>query len=61
MATGLERVAKLVNQGGTVTPIKEFPKMPEALLKFGPPEFRAAMLQWSKEIDEWRKTLPLGG
>ncbi len=31
--------------------------MPEALLKFGPPEFRAAMLQWGKEIDEWRKSL----
>lgn len=44
---------------GTVVPIKEFPRPPEALLKFGPPEFRAAMLQWFKEIDEWRKTLPI--
>lgn len=60
MATGLERVSKLVNRGGTTLPIKEFPRPPDALLKFGPPEFRSAMLQWFKEIDEWRKTLPIG-
>jgi hypothetical protein len=53
---GLQRLQKLAGNG-TTPPIKEFPKMPEALLKFGPPEFRAAMLQWGKEIDEWRKSL----
>lgn len=58
--TGLQRIEKMVSTTGvSAVPIKEFPMPPEAMLKFGPPEFRAAIMQWAKEIDEWRKTLPV--
>lgn len=62
MPTGIEKLKKLAGGVGKlrpVRPIKEFPKPPKDLTEFGPPEFRAGFAKYWKEIDEWRKALPL--
>lgn len=56
--TGLERIQHLT-AGGVLAP-KPFPKMPDALKKFGSKEFQDAMRAWDKEIQEWHKTPVVG-
>lgn len=56
--TGRERIARF--EGGTPVPQKPFPKMPDALKRFGNKEFQDAMRAWDKELQEWHKTPVVG-